>query len=240
MKSVVYLLYFCLLTTVWQTTIASTESTGTAFQQQVHSAAIHSLEEKAVKLLRQHQASRYQVSVLNIPARTSLPLCSEALKAEFQSTMRAGHQRLRISCQKPARWSLFVKGNIHVFRPVLTSLRLLSAGDKINSSNLALEERDIGELRRGFFTSQNQLNNRQIARRVKAGSVLTPAMVEPEQLINRGDQVIVTVSQSNIEISMPGRALESGFLGKQIRVRNLSSGKIISGRITDKGIVSIH
>ncbi|MGI9274057.1 MAG: flagellar basal body P-ring formation chaperone FlgA [Endozoicomonas sp.] len=206
------------------------------FLQQLQNAATQALEDKAERLTDSHNASRYEVSVDALPRGLRLSGCKDKPDIDFITDESAGPQRLRVSCQYPERWSVFVKGQISLYIPVLVSRREMSAGDTPSSGDTRLEERDIGELRRGFLTSREQLENRQIARRVRTGDVLTPIMLRSTHAIQRGNRVALVVRDQGFEISMPGEALENGTLNEQIRVRNLSSGKVIQGTVIQDNV----
>ncbi|MRI33934.1 flagella basal body P-ring formation protein FlgA [Endozoicomonas sp. OPT23] len=215
------------------------EASSSPLQQQLLLAAEQALITKARKLKNDHKAARYSIDDISIPGSISLQPCKQLPDVKISTAPRAGRQRLKLSCPENG-WALFASGTIRLYKPVLTSLTLLSAGTKPGISQLQWQEKDIGELRRGYLTSLNELRDRQARRQIKAGTTLTPAMFKPEEIIQRGEEVILIVKTSTLEISMPGRSMEKGTMGKQIRVRNLSSNKVVRGIVSGKGFITVQ
>jgi len=77
------------------------------------------------------------------------------------------------------------------------------------------------------------------AMRALASTGLDRALVEAEAplLGERGDQVLIRVEADGVAASMTGEALQSGSKGEGIRVRNHSSGKVITAWVVERGIV---
>ena len=67
----------------------------------------------------------------------------------------------------------------------------------------------------------------------KASAVVVPAVV------TAGSRVTVVFRQSRLEVTASGIALENGGMGQDIRVRNESSKKVIVGKVSDPGLVTV-
>ncbi|MCY1454933.1 flagella basal body P-ring formation protein FlgA [compost metagenome] len=58
-------------------------------------------------------------------------------------------------------------------------------------------------------------------------------------MVSKGDQVVISAMSPAINVRMPGEALSNGAPGEQIRVRNLSSGRVVKARVKGPGQVQV-
>lgn len=58
------------------------------------------------------------------------------------------------------------------------------------------------------------------ARELKAGTIMTPRLVDPVPLVQPGQLVTVLAEQGNVQIKTVARATEPGTFGQSVRVRN--------------------
>ena len=234
---IVYFLCIIILTPVADA-IASPAVTESTEKQLLELWVHEALEEKARELSREISNSRYETNLDSLP---SLPVdrCKTRPDITFLTGMQAGSQRIRIECSQPGRWSLYARGHISLFVPVLVATRSLTRGDAINDRDVTLREMDVSQLRRGYFMDSSSFTNQHLSRRIRAGDVITPNALQEAHLIRRGDRIAIVASSDGFTISMPGEALEDGRLNQQIRVRNLSSGKTIRGMVSGNNEVRV-
>ena len=70
--------------------------------------------------------------------------------------------------------------------------------------------------------------------------MLTSHLVKAGMMIFKGDTVMITAKKAGMEVNMPGEALSDGRKGKQIRVRNIKSERIITGKVVGPGLVEVN
>jgi len=58
-------------------------------------------------------------------------------------------------------------------------------------------------------------------------------------LIKRGDTVNIIAQREGFKITMKGQAMANGSIGERIKVKNLSTKKIINGSVTSKHSVKV-
>jgi flagella basal body P-ring formation protein FlgA len=80
---------------------------------------------------------------------------------------------------------------------------------------------------------------RRVRRHVKAGDVLLAAWLEEAPRVRRGERVTLRLVRGPLRIEMPGRAEQDGVAGAWIRVRNASSGREVTGRVAEAGVVDV-
>lgn len=203
------------------------------------------LQQQADHLMKTVSGQRYEIILNPLPESLLQRTCSEPLIAELLTRNKAGTQRVQIRCQGKQSWSLYIKGKIDLYVDVLVSRHPMNKGDRLQTSDVTFREENISQLRRGYLNRYEQLSHQQLANRIKAGTILTPSMLIPEQIIRRGDRITITARGQNsakggFTISMPGEALGNGALHQQIRVKNLSSGKIVKGKIISPSEVIVQ
>jgi flagella basal body P-ring formation protein FlgA len=146
---------------------------------------------------------------------------------------------VRVRCEGSAVWTVFVPGQVRLFREVVTARRPLKRNSLLTDADIALAERDTGLLNQGYLSSLKQAIGKKLTRPLLPDQVLTPVYVEQAEVIYKGDQVVISAHSGTISVRMPGEALSDGTLGKQINVRNQRSQRVIKARVTGPGQVEV-
>ncbi|MEH6386493.1 flagellar basal body P-ring formation chaperone FlgA [Pseudomonas profundi] len=185
--------------------------------------------------------ARYSIEVNRLDPRLRLAVCpDDALKASLESpAVPVGRVTVRLSCESDVRWRLFVPAQVSLFEDVLVAVRPLGRQDVISASDVALMERDTGLLNGAYLTDPQQVVGMRLRRPIAADTVVSPAQLEQDEIVKRGDKVVISAANTQISVKMPGEALEGGTVGSQIRVRNTRSGRTVSARVVAPGQVSV-
>ena len=77
-----------------------------------------------------------------------------------------------------------------------------------------------------------------LLRAVAAGTPLRLSLVSAPLLVRRGDRVAVVADGGGFRIEASAEALEAGGRDAVIRLRSLSSGRLVTGRIVAPGLVT--
>ncbi|MEE8575977.1 MAG: flagellar basal body P-ring formation chaperone FlgA, partial [candidate division Zixibacteria bacterium] len=77
-------------------------------------------------------------------------------------------------------------------------------------------------------------------RPLRQGSIVTTDLVEPVPAIESGSIVSIVYSTGLCTVTAEGKAMSDGCAGEIIKVRNKSSGKVISARVIDERSVAIN
>ena len=78
----------------------------------------------------------------------------------------------------------------------------------------------------------DQVVGQQASRALPPGSVLTPRDVEPVRLSAPGQLIGVTLSEGGVRVKTVAKALDAGYLGQSVRVRNEATRAIYSVTLT--------
>ena len=186
-------------------------------------------------------AGRTEISISRLDGRLRLAPCEQppALRLEHPA-QPVGRVTVRVRCDGASPWTIFVPAQIKLFRPIVISTRPLKRHSVLQSSDVHLIERDVGLLGQGYLTDLNQVIGHKLTRTLISDQVVSPAAIAQAELVRRGDQVMISAAGSRMSVRMSGEALSDGAQGVQIRVRNLSSGRIIKARVVAPGQVEVE
>lgn len=191
-------------------------------------------------LQRSEIQGRYEIQINRLDPRLRMPLCDKELTTTLESPAQPiGRVTLRVRCDGSAPWTLFVPGQVQLYREVVTAVRPLKRDSVLTARDVALAERDVGLLNQGYLNALTQAIGKKLTRPLQPDQVLAPVHVEQAEVVLRGDQVIISARSGGISVRMPGEALSGGGLGEQISVRNLGSQRVVKARVTGPGQVEV-
>jgi flagellar basal body P-ring formation protein FlgA len=185
-------------------------------------------------------ATEYEISVLPLDSQLKLPACQRPLEAFAISAMNVGRTAIGVRCDAEKKWSIFITAIIQVYETVVVLAQPVQRGEIITLQHLATEKRDVSKLRGNFITLTEQIENKQAARYLSAGTILgLNSFVEPKA-IKRGDKIIISARQPDFTIRVEGVAMMDGIKGQRIRVKNENSGRIINATVMESGVVVVE
>ncbi len=87
--------------------------------------------------------------------------------------------------------------------------------------------------------SKAQIIGKVAKRTLLPGRPISPIAVDNPKIVVIGAQVKIVFTEAGLEISAYGMAMQAGAVGDLIRVRNLDSGLMVSGRVLFDGSVRV-
>ncbi|WP_299809678.1 flagellar basal body P-ring formation chaperone FlgA [uncultured Shewanella sp.] len=166
-----------------------------------------------------------------------LELCPVAVHINPGSGIPLGNVQRKVSCG-PLGWSLFVRASVSVSVKIPVANRVLKRGEHILAADIDWKVIKLGPSDRDLLTTFDEIVGRQVVRKVRRYQPIKALQLSAPQWVNIGDRVIIEARSNGFYANMPGEALEGGGEGKGIRVRNLSSGKVITAYPIAKGRVA--
>lgn len=198
--------------------------------------------EQAVEdyLQRSNIQARHEVQINRLDPRLRLPLCDQPLTTTLETPAEpVGRVTMRVRCDGAAPWTVFVPGQVRLYREVVTLVRPVKREGVLGEADIMLAERDVGLLNQGYLTEIEQAIGRKATRAMQPDQVLAPVHIRQAEVIRRGDQVVISARSGGINVRMPGEALSDGAIGKQISVRNQRSQRVVRARVTGPGQVEV-
>lgn len=180
------------------------------------------------------------VDVAQLDPRLTLAPCEQEL-APFtpNGQRRLGNATIGIRCEGERPWTLYVPVRIASSVNILTSRRPLPRGSILTEQDIAVVQRDAASLPYGYFTNPAELIGMQLRRPLRPGEVFSPAMVTPAPLVQRGQKVWIATQTGGVSVAMQGEALNDGAAGERIRVRNLSSKRVLEAEVISSNQVQV-
>lgn len=184
---------------------------------------------------------KVQVTITSQTKKKYLPNCSKPLTVSAIPGIKLiGHSKFRVSCDAAYKWkinvSTFVDGKVDV----LVAHHSIARGSILQKSDVEYAERLNSQLNRGYYTSANRLQQMEAKRSIKRGQVFTPGVLKAQKLVLRGQHITIIAQTGGLNLRVKGKALMDGQRGQTIKVRNLSSKKLIYAKVVSSGMVKIN
>ncbi len=185
----------------------------------------------------QDQAST-TVSIGNIDARLTLPTCGAPLEAFLPSGAKVqGKTTIGVRCQAPRPWTLYVPAKVASFSQVLVTNSPLRRGHLVSAEDVSLQSRDSSSLNRAYLSDPEQVIGKVLKKNLARKALFTNAVLAEPHVIDKGQHIDLQAGSGGLQVSVTAIALSSGAVGEKIRVKNLSSSKIVEGTILASGAV---
>ncbi|MBX2879961.1 MAG: flagellar basal body P-ring formation protein FlgA [Granulosicoccus sp.] len=215
-----------------------------------YSASVHSsdsLHEAIITVatdfaLAEH-ADKEKVEVrVNPPdSRLTLSSCQQPLETYWPpGASKIGQTTVGVECRDSQPWKIFLRASIRVFDHVVVLSTDVNAGDLVSEVNTEVELLDLSGVREGTFSTIEQLVGHRFKRRSSSGRALTMSMLSIPKMVAKGDDVAIIADAGSLQVRMRGVAMDDGRQGSRVRVRNVTSKRVIQGTVSGKGIVSVN
>jgi len=128
---------------------------------------------------------------------------------------------------------------VTLYDDVVTTTRRLRRHEVITAGDVSLERREVELKRDKPYVDLAKVIGYRVQRSLTAGRALTPSAIEEVPLVKRGQRVTVRYQSGNLLLTTIGEAIEDGWKGRPVRVKNLSSKRLITGIPVDLGLVDV-
>ncbi len=217
---------------------------GFAADLPVASPAFESLQQQAQQWAATHPSFQGKsVQVAPLDARISVQPCQQNLQFDQPFPHQAS---VRVRCALP-QWQLFVNLNsgqaaasVNRSSPgapalfkVLVAKEVLKRGTVLSPDMFTVTEMPVSGMENQIISDTNLVKNMQLVRDLTPNSPLRSYDVKTAVLVKRGQEVQVTAGEGQgFSITMRAEAMHDGGLGEQIRLKNVESGRSLTGVIT--------
>ncbi len=145
--------------------------------------------------------------------------------------------RVNITMENEEVYDLFGRYNAYIDVPVTT--KAMSAGSILTETEVTSIRSPASKIRPGYIASIGEVLGMQAKRSLAPGSMIRYSDVVKPQIIRQGDNVELVYNNGNIKLRTNGVASQPGAIGDTIRVKNESTGTVVSGVIRSKNIVEV-
>lgn len=148
---------------------------------------------------------------------------------------------MRVSCPVSGRSvSAAVEAKVEQWREVPVASRTLPRGSLIALGDLAMARMDIARLPIDSVSDQTQVMGLATTQDIGAGEVLRRSKIAVPPMVTNGSRVTMRYRSGALLVTASGTALENGIEGQEIRVRNESSRRTITGKVIEPGLIEIR
>ncbi len=201
-----------------------TVSAGTSSAQQEVS---HYLKQQVRRYAASIGSRDYQIN-LQPPLAELPPRCNKPLQQTLsEPTQPVGRLSVTLECHQPSYWKARARAEVAIFLPLVVAKHPLARNQTITRADISLKRSNLAYLRHSYFTDISAVAGLNSRRKIIAGKIISPRMIEAPELVQRNEGVVIEARMGSMTAKMKGVALESGAQGDSIRVRNLSSNKEI-------------
>lgn len=181
-----------------------------------------------------------QVSVTPLDKRLRLQHCEGGLEAfSNRDITDAGNVTVGVRCHQPVAWTVYIPLQIKVMQPMVVIARPVSANHVLTEKDLLIEQRDIGNLRQGYMANIAAVVGQQAKYSLGLGTVIQKNHLRPLNIVKRGESIVLVASAGTMEVRMQGTAMSDASLGDRVRVKNLSSERVVEGVVDAPGVVRV-
>jgi flagella basal body P-ring formation protein FlgA len=121
---------------------------------------------------------------------------------------------------------------------VFVAARNLPAKHLITASDLHREERDLSQIPKGSL-GRFPMIGMLTARRISSGRTLRRNYFKSPPVVRRGQRIRIELRGAMLSVSTAGEALGEAAVGQTVAVRNLNSGRRLSGVVRAPGLVEV-
>lgn len=195
-------------------------------------AAIHQVVYGFLQKRTQGPGMIDRIVIEHLDPRLRLTACAAPLQPFLPNGQPSvGRLTVGVRCPGPKPWRLYVPVQITRHIEVLVAAHPLPRGVVLTQDAIRHERHNVADLSRAWYTDPKQLLGLETRQAIRAGEVFAPQLLISPRLIHRGQELILFASSETMTVTMKGEALEDGAEGDVVRVRNLSSDRIVEGRV---------
>jgi flagella basal body P-ring formation protein FlgA len=126
-----------------------------------------------------------------------------------------------------------VQFEVKRFLPVVVVAENLNAGEILSPRSIRLETMDVGKMQAGYLTDIQKAIGLQARYAITPGTILHERALSRPILVKQGEMVRIAARIGEIEVSANGLAMSRGAAGDLIRVQNLTTKRMLTGRVQD-------
>lgn len=130
-------------------------------------------------------------------------------------------------------------GFVEVKKAVPIVKRNLPAKTLITEEDITYEKRELSKLPHDILLEKEKIIGKETRSGLMAGSFFRASYLAEPLLIKRNQEVEILAKGKNFIVKTKGIALQNGRMNEFIKVKNLSSQKIIQGKVIAEGVVEV-
>ncbi len=183
----------------------------------------------------------FDIQFNNLDPRLKLPQCATPLAIFTPPGSHSfGNVSVGVRCTGKKPWTIYTSVKTTIFRDVVVLTKTLERGAAVTLGAIGKKRIQLSRTHQQYFTEYTEVLGKTARRNLTAGAILSMGFLTNPKTVERGQQVTLIAHANGMKIRMQGAALMDGFEGQRIRVRNISSNRIVEGTVVSAGLVKIN
>lgn len=133
-----------------------------------------------------------------------------------------------------------VRTKIEVARNVVVAARALPVGSILTGADIRTAQKWVRRIHPQALASVEETSGKMLTVQVSEGAELFTSMLKDVPLVKKGKMVKIVFDNGLMRIATVGLPEEDGIAGSIVRVRNITSNKIIYARVLGDSVVGIE
>lgn len=183
---------------------------------------------------------QFDIEFNQLNSQLNLDFCLEPLKLDLPDALVLGRSQMKVSCESDRAWALNVPFNINLYTDVVVLNQPVARDTQLKAHHLDYRKVNLAQQRSGYYLKKDLVSGKLAKRALSGETILNGHLILPALLVHKGDQVIIMAKKGAMSVKMTGEALNDGREGKQIRVKNIRSNRIIRAKVVDIGLVVVN
>lgn len=177
---------------------------------------------------------RIEPENINIPKNASF-------KVKFISEPKIGSNTLLVTFFLGKTVEVIrIWGYVEALVPVVVAKKPLEKQHILSEKDIFLEKRPLSKLPQDVILDVTSLIGKQLRMSLKAGTVLRSCYVEEPIIVKRNTIVDIVAKNEKIVVKAKGKVLQNGKLGEMVKVQNLTSKKVLLGKVSSSNEVEVN
>lgn len=180
---------------------------------------------------------KLEVTAANIDSRLNFAACHDGMSASIPGKQTLDKRvTLLVTCDKE-NWQTYIPVDIRIVTPIVVAKRPLARDMRLSENDLSIQWTNARLARGKTYSDITQLIGAKVKRNVNLSD---PIQRHDICMVCKGDSVTMLTGNQNFTIVTNGVALTEGIIGSSVKVSNVSSNKIVDGKISAVGQVTIN
>ncbi|MBX3045307.1 MAG: flagellar basal body P-ring formation protein FlgA [Candidatus Kapabacteria bacterium] len=198
------------------------------------------IEKAIIALAEERINAEAEIEFLNRIKTIEFPEDNISAEIIFDEIINPGFNTVALKFSHNGRLLKYIEINIRVkfLSKVWVASRSIPSNTKLNEKDFILKLKNISSGPAPL--DLNEFIGRELSRSVMQDDYITPEMLASEVLIKRGDKVTIIVQSGGVRIRCAGTAVQDGAPGQQVRVKRDNSPAVLTGKVTDDGMILVY
>lgn len=129
---------------------------------------------------------------------------------------------------------------VRVFKEVVIANRQIFRGELFDEKDLIIRKREVTRYAGNFITEKSAVIGKRATQYISQNQIIVERMIAKPPVIQRAKEVTIVLNKPGMQLTTKGVALENGFEGETIRVKNINSNKTINAKVIDATTVVVN